>query len=118
MLFSSTFHDLLDCALHQAILEVGIDPTIGESLLPLGIVVLEVVFIESTLICMIMFGVDEMISGELFEGEFGLDDFIAEGACHHVNIVEALEMVYKNCCCLVVLHGEFALELAKETWLC
>ena len=76
-LLSSAFSDVPDGSLRQAVLEVGIDPTIGESLLPRGAVVNEGVVGEAAIVGVIMFDVDEMVGGELFECEFGLDGFIA-----------------------------------------
>ena len=76
-LLPSAFSNVSDGSLCQSVLEVGIDPTIGESLLPLGAVVNEGIIGESAVVCMVVFNVYEMVCRELFESEFGFDGFIA-----------------------------------------
>ena len=76
-LLSSAFSDVSDGSFCQSVLEVGIDPAIGELLLPLGTVVDEGVVGEAAIVGVIMLDVDKMVGGELFECEFGLDGFIA-----------------------------------------
>ena len=58
-------------------MEVGIDPAIGESLLPCGTVVDEGIVGEAAVVGVVVLNVDKMVGGELFECKFGLDGFIA-----------------------------------------
>jgi hypothetical protein len=76
-LLPSASSNVSDGSLCQSVLEVGIDPTIGESLLPLRAVVNEGVVGEASVVCMVVFNIYEMVCRELFESEFGLDGFIA-----------------------------------------
>ena len=57
-------------------------------------------------------------TGTLGSSLLCLDCFIAGHACHHVDIVEAGEVVNKDGCCLVALNGQLAFELGNKTSLC
>ena len=76
-LLPSAFSYVSDGSLCQSVLEVGIDPAIGESLLPLGAVVNEGIVGEAAVVCMVVLNIDKMVCRELFESELGLDGFIA-----------------------------------------
>ena len=76
-LLPSAFSYVSDGSLCQSVLEVGIDPAIGESLLPFGAVVDEGIVGEAAIVGVVVFNVDVLVGGELFECEFGLDSFIA-----------------------------------------
>ncbi len=117
-LLPSNFSDISDGSFSQAVLEVGIDPTVGESLLPLGAVVNECIVSEAAIVSMVVFNGDNMVGGKLFKSLFCLDSFIAGHACHHVDVAEAGEVVEKNGCCLVALDGQLAFELGNKAWLC
>ena len=67
---------------------------------------------------MVVFNGYEMVGRKLFKSLFCLDSFIVGGACHHVNVAEAGEVVNKDGGCLVALGGEHAFELGHKTWLC
>ena len=66
-LFLSTFSDVSDGSFVQAILEVCIYATIGESLLPEGAVVDEGIVCKLTIVCMEVFDLDKVVGGKLFE---------------------------------------------------
>ena len=117
-LLPSNFGDVSDGSFSQAILEVGIDPTIGESLLPLGAMVDERIVGEACAIGVVVFNGDKMVGSKLLESLLCLDCFIAGNACHHVDVAEAGEVVDKNGCCLVALDGQLAFELGDKAWLC
>ncbi len=76
-LLSSILRDSSDGSFSQSVLEMGIDPTVGESLLPCGTVVDEGIVGEAAVVGVVVFNIDKMVGGELFECEFGLDGFIA-----------------------------------------
>ena len=57
--------------------EVGIDATIGESLLLGGAVVNEGIVGEVAIDCMVVLDIDKMVCPKLLESKFGLDGFIA-----------------------------------------
>ncbi len=95
-LHPSNFGDVSDGSFSQAVLEVGIDPTVGESLLPLGAVVDECIVGKASIVGMVVFLGDKMVGGELFESLFCLDCLIAGHACHHVDVAEAGEVVHKD----------------------
>ncbi len=99
-LFPSYLSDISDGSFSQAVLEVGIDPTVGESLLPLGAMVDERIVGEASIVSVVVFNGDKMVGGELFESLLCLDCFIAGHAHHHVDVAEAEEVVDKNGCCL------------------
>ncbi len=88
-LFPSYLGDISDGSLSQAILEVGIDPTVGESLLPLGAMVDERIVVKASIVSMVVINGDKMVGGELFKSLLCLDCFIAGHVCHHVDVVEA-----------------------------
>ena len=76
-LFSPYFGDVSDGSFSQAVLEVGIDPTVGESLLPLKAVADEHIVSEAAIVGMVVLDGDKMIGGKLFESLLCLDCFIA-----------------------------------------
>ena len=117
-LLPSNFSDISDGSFSQAVLEVGIDPTVGESLLPLGAMVDVRIVGEAAIVSVVVFNGDKMVGNELFESLLCLDCFIAGHVCHHVDVAEAGEVVNKNGCCLVALDGPLAFELGDTTWLC
>ena len=104
-LLPSNFGYVFDGSFSQTILKMGIDPTVGESLLPLGAMVDECIVGEGAIVGMVVFDGDKMVGGKLFKSLFCLDCFIAGHACHHVDVAEAGEVVNKGGCCLVALNG-------------
>ena len=76
-LLSSILHDSSDGSFSQSVLEMGIDPTIGESLLPCGAVVDEGIVGEAAVVGVVVLDGDKMVGGKLFECKFGVDGFIA-----------------------------------------
>jgi hypothetical protein len=76
-LLPSVFRNSSDGSFSQSVLEMGINPTVGESLLPCGTVVDEGIVGEAAVVGVVVLNIDKMVGGELFEGEFGLDGFIA-----------------------------------------
>ena len=76
-LFPPILRDSSDGSFSQSVLEMGIDPTISEPLLPCGTVVDEGIVGEAAVVGVVVLNVDEMVGGELLESEFGLDGFIA-----------------------------------------
>jgi len=66
-LFLPAFSDVADGTLCRAVLEVGVDPAEGESLLPLRAVVSEGVVVKSAVVCVVVFDLHGVVGGELFE---------------------------------------------------
>ena len=60
-LLSSNFGDVSDGSFSQTILKVGIDPTVGESLLPLGAMVDERIVGKASIVGMVVFDGDKMV---------------------------------------------------------
>ena len=117
-LLPPNFGDVSDGSFSQAILKMGIGPTVGESLLPLGAMVDDRVVSKAAIVGMVVFDGDKMVGGKLFESLFCFDCLIAGHACHHVDVAEAGEVVDKDGCCLVALDGQLAFELGDKAWLC
>ncbi len=67
--------DVSDGSFSQAILKMGIDPTVGELLLPLGAMVDECIVGEAIIVGMAVFDNDKMVGGKLFKSLFCLDCF-------------------------------------------
>ena len=94
-LLPPNFGNVSDGSFSQAILEMGIDPTVGESLLLLGAMVDERIVGEASIVGMVVFNGDKMVGGKLFESLLCLDCFITGHVCHHVDVAEAGEVVNK-----------------------
>ena len=88
-LFSSYLGDISDGSFSQTVLEVGIDNTVGESLLPLGAMVDECIVGKVAIVDMVVFNGDKMGHRKLFKSLLFLDCFIAGHAVHHVDVAEA-----------------------------
>ncbi len=73
---------------------------------------------EAAIVSIVVFNGDEMVGGKLFKSLLCLDSFITGGACHHVYITEAREVVDKDSGCFLVLSGQLAFDLGDKTWPC
>ena len=82
-----------------------------------GAVVDECIVSKAAIVGMVVFNGDTMVGGKLLESLLCLDCFIAGHVCHHVDVVEAGEVVNKDGCCLVALNGQLAFELGNKTLL-
>ncbi len=69
---------------------------------------------KAAIVGMVVFDGDKMVGGALFESLLCLDCFIAGHVCHHVDVVEAGEVVNKDGCCLVALNCQLALSWATK----
>ncbi len=96
--------ELLPCTLAEvpggffcnAILEVGIDPTKGETL-PLGTAaVLEGVVRELSIVTVVVEDADAVLLGKVFEHAFGFHCFLGGELGHEVNIIELGVVVNKD----------------------
>lgn len=95
-LLSSAFRNISDGSLRQPVLEVGIDPTIGELLLPLGAVGDENIVGKAAIAGMAELNWDKMVGDKFLEIMFCCYGFINGCACHHINVAEAGEVVNKD----------------------
>ena len=107
-----------DCSFCDAILEVGVDATVGNCLSLLTAVLLEGVVCESSVVSMILLDSDAMISRKTLEGFFSLNCFVGGECRHQMDVAQSGEMVHKNGGGLVSLSGEAAFELSNEACLC
>ena len=84
-LFSGAFGKVLDRALGYPILEVGIDPAEGESLLFLLTRQLESIVCKPAVVAMVVLDDDTVFGGKAFECQFSSDRFIRGQILHEMN---------------------------------
>ncbi len=112
-----TLLEIPDGFLVDAILEVGVDPTEGESL-PFGTAaVLEGIVCKSPVVAVVVEYVYAVLLGKVFKGLFGFHGLLRGKLGHEVDILEPLVVVNKDGGCCVAFLGECSLELGNEAYL-
>ena len=87
-LLPCTLSEIFDGFLGNAILEVGIDPTVGE-LLPFGTAaVLEGVVCKSSVVAVVVEYAYAMLLGKVFKSLFGFHGLLGGKLGHEVDILE------------------------------
>ena len=71
-LFPPSLCDIANCSLSNAILEVGIDTTIGEMLLPLIAMCNEGIVHEASIVCMIVLDSNMVVAANCSKANFAL----------------------------------------------
>ena len=87
-LFPLGLSDIANCSLSNAILEVGVDATVGESLLPLIAMSNEGIVCKASIICIIVFNGDMVVGYKSLKCQFCLEGFVARQICHHMCVLE------------------------------
>jgi hypothetical protein len=116
-LLPRTLPEVSDGFLCNAILEVGIDPTEGESLSFCTAAVLEGVVCKSSVVALVVEDADVMLLGEVFEGLLGFHGFLGGKLGHQMNVLEPRVVVHKDGGCHVALVGECPFQLSNESHL-
>jgi hypothetical protein len=116
-LLPHTLPEISDGFLCNAILEVGIAPTEGESLSFCTAAVLEGVVCKLSIVAVVVEDADAMLLGEVLEGLLGLHGFLGGKLGHQMDVLEPRVMVHKDGGCRVALLGECPLELGNEAHL-
>ena len=70
---ASDLCDVLDCSLRNAILEMGVDPAVRDSLIALLAVLLERVICKSAVVCVVVLDGYTVIFGESLKCPLGLN---------------------------------------------
>jgi hypothetical protein len=105
-LLPRTLPEISDGFLCNAILEVGIDPTEGESMFFGAAAVLEGVVCKSSVVAVVVEDADAMLFGEVLEGLLGIHGFLGGKFGHQMDVLEPGVVVYKDGGCCVGLLGE------------
>ena len=105
-LLPRTLLEISDGFLCNAILEVGIDPTEGESLSFCTAAVLEGVVCKMSVVAVIVEDADAVLFGEVLEGLLGIHGFLGGELCHQMDVLEPGVVVHKDGGCCVALLGE------------
>ncbi len=105
-LLPRTLPEISDGFLGNAILEVGIDPTEGESLSLSTAAVLEGVVCKSSVVAVVVEDADAMLLGEVLKGLLGIHGFLGGKFGHQMNVLEPGVLVHKDSGRCVALLGE------------
>ncbi len=81
-LLPSTLREISDGFLYNAFLEVGIDPTEGESLSFGTAAVLEGIVCKTSIVAVVVEDADAMLLGKVLEGLLGIHGFLGGELCH------------------------------------
>jgi hypothetical protein len=98
--------DISDGFLCNAILEVGIDPTEGESLSFGVVAVLEGVICKSSIVAVVVKDADTVLLGEVLESSLGFHGLLGGELGHQMDVIEPRVVVHKDGGCRVALLGE------------
>ncbi len=105
-LLPCTLQEISDGFLCNAILEVGIDPTEGESLSFSTAVVLEGIVCKWSIVAVVVEDADAVLLGEVLEGSLGFHGFLGGKFGHQMNVLEPGVVVHEDGGCCVALLGE------------
>ncbi len=117
-LLPCAFHEVLDGLLCDAILKVGIYPTKGELLPFIMAYLMDGIVVEASIVTVFVQNFDSVFCRVLFEGKLGGKCFVGLVVELEVDKLEVAEVVNKNCGTFVVLLGEFAFQLCKNSHFC
>jgi hypothetical protein len=98
--------EISDGFLCNAILEVGIDPTEGESLSFCTAAVLEGVICKSSVVAVVVEDADTVLLGKVLKGSLGVHGFLGGELCHQMDVLEPGVMVPEDGGRCVVLLGK------------
>jgi hypothetical protein len=87
-LLPCTIPEISDGLLYNAILEVGIDPTEGESLSFSIAAILEGVVCKLSVITVVVEDADAVLLGAVFKGSLGFHGFLGGKLGHQMNVLE------------------------------
>ncbi len=105
-LLTRTLPKISDGLFCHAILEVGIDPTEGESLSLSTAAVLEGIVCKSSIVAVIVEDADAMLLGKVLEGLLGVHGFLGGEHGHQMDVLEPGVVVPEDGGRCVVLLGE------------
>ncbi len=105
-LLPRTLPEISDGFLCNAILEVGIDLTEGESLSFGAAAVLEGVVCKRSVVAVVVEDADAVLFGEVLKGLLGIHGFLGAGFCHQMDVLEPEVVVHKFGGRCVALFGE------------
>ncbi len=95
-LLPSTLSEISYGFLCNAILEVGIDPTEGESLSFSTAAVLEGVVCKLSVVAVEVEDADTVLFGKVLKGSLGFHGFLGSKLCHQMNVLEPGVVVHKD----------------------
>jgi hypothetical protein len=103
---SCTLPKISDGFLCNAILEVGIDPTEGESLSFGAAAVLEGIVCKTSIVAMVVEDADAVLLSEVLKGLLGVHGFLGGELRHQMDVLEPGVVVRKDGGRCVALLGE------------
>jgi hypothetical protein len=95
-LLPCTLVEVPDGFFHDAVLEVGVDPSKDETLPLCTAAVLEGVLRKSSVVAVVVEDTDTMLLGEVFEQALGFHCFFRDELGHEVIVLELRVVVSKN----------------------
>ncbi len=101
-----TLPEIFNGFLCNAILEVGIDPTEGESLSFRTAAVLEGVVCKLSVVTVVVEDADAVLLGKVLEGLLGVHGFFGGELCHQMDVLERGVVVHEDGGHCVALLGE------------
>ncbi len=113
-LLASAFAEVVDGALGNAILEVGIDAAEGKLLSRVVAGLLEGIVEESSVVAVVVLDLHTVSGGEGLEGAFGCYGLFRSIVDLEVDKAQAAVVVDKDCGAPVALLGKFPFHLRKE----
>ncbi len=105
-LLPRTLPEISDGFLGSAILEVGIDPTEGESLSFCTAAVLEGVVCKLFVVAVVVEDADAVLLNKVLEGLLGVHGFLGGELCYQMDVLEPGVVVHKDGGRCVALLGE------------
>ncbi len=105
-LLPCTLPEIPDGFLCNAVLEVGIDSTKGESLSFGAAAVLEGIVYKLSIVAVVVEDADAMLLGEVLKGLLGFHGLLGGELGHQMDVLEPRVVVHKDSGCRVVLLGE------------
>jgi hypothetical protein len=105
-LLPRTLPEISDGFLCNAILEVGIDPTKGESLSFGAAAVLEGVVCKFSAVAVVVEDADAVLLGKVLKGLLGFHGLLRDELGHQMDVLEPRVVVHKDGGCRVALLGE------------
>ncbi len=105
-LLPHTLLEISDGFLCNAILEVCINPTEGESLSFGAAAVLEGVVCKTSIVAVVVEDADTVLFGEVLKGLLGIHGFLGGELCHQMDVLEPGVVVDKDSGRCVALLGE------------
>ncbi len=105
-LLPRTLPEISDGFLCNAILEVGIDPTEGESLSFGAAAVLGGVVCKTSIVAVVVEDADAVLFGKVLEGLLGFHGLLVGELGHQMDVLEPRVVVHEDSGCCVALLGE------------